>query len=80
MIFTILKNLFCISLSKQIEYSRTRTWIAELLYIEYASMDFLIKFLLNTNDWLSACVDIERPVNVIQVTNFNKAKSKQMAK
>jgi hypothetical protein len=51
-----------------------------LYIIQCASMDFLIRFLLSTNDWLSACVAIERAVCVTQGTQFNKAKSKQMTK
>jgi hypothetical protein len=43
-------------------------------------MDFLLRFLLSTTDWLSACVAIERAVNVTQGINFNKSKSKRMAK
>jgi len=50
------------------------------LYLQCAIMDFLLRFLLSTNDWLSACVSIERAINVIQGVKFNKTRSKKMAK
>ncbi len=50
------------------------------LHIQCVSIDFLLRFLLSTSDWLSACVAIERVVNVTQGVKFNKNKSKRVAK
>jgi len=50
------------------------------LYLQCALTDFILRSLLSTSDWFSACVAIERAVNVIQGIKFNKAKSKKMAK
>jgi hypothetical protein len=50
------------------------------LQIQCISMDFLLRFLLSANDWLTVCVAIERTINVSQGVNFNKRKSKKVAK
>ncbi|CAF1473302.1 unnamed protein product [Adineta steineri] len=50
------------------------------LNVQCASIDFFIRALLSTSDWLSACVAIERAVSVVKGVNFDKAQSKQMAK
>ena len=42
------------------------------------TMDFLLNTLLNTSDWLNACVSIERAVTVSKGAVFNKMKSKRM--
>ena len=44
------------------------------------SMDYCIRVILSINEWLSACVAIERAVNILQGVKFNKKKSKQIAK
>ncbi|CAF3723135.1 unnamed protein product [Rotaria sordida] len=49
-------------------------------YIQCLSIDFLLRSLLCTNDWLSAFVAIERAMNVVKGVKFNKTKSKQLAK
>jgi tetrahydromethanopterin S-methyltransferase subunit C len=41
---------------------------------------FFFGFFLSSSDWLSACAAIERAVNVSSGVNFNKVKSKQVAK
>ena len=43
-------------------------------------IDFLLRFLVSSGDWLNACVAIERTVNVSKGVNFNKRRSKQIAK
>jgi hypothetical protein len=43
-------------------------------------MDYFLRFLLSTGDWLSACVAIERTMKVLKGIRFSKKKSKQFAK
>ena len=43
-------------------------------------IDFLLRFLLSTSDWFSACVAIERVLNISQGVTFNKRKSIRIAK
>jgi hypothetical protein len=43
-------------------------------------IDFHLKFLLNSGDWLYACVAIERAATVCLGLQFNQMKSKRMAK
>ena len=50
------------------------------VHSQCASMDYLLRSLLSMNDWLSACVSIERAVTVIQGVKFSKAKSKRLGK
>ncbi|CAF3762335.1 unnamed protein product [Adineta steineri] len=51
-----------------------------ILHLQCVSVDFLVRFVLSTIDWLSACVAIERVVNVLKGIHFDKEKSKQFAK
>ncbi|CAF1407518.1 unnamed protein product [Adineta ricciae] len=51
-----------------------------LILIQCSLLDFLLRFLVSFNDWLSACVAIERAVNISKGIKFNKLKSKQIAK
>lgn len=44
------------------------------------SVDFLLRVFLTTNDWLNACVAIERVTTIIQGTSFDKKKSKRLSK
>jgi hypothetical protein len=44
------------------------------------TIDFFLRFLLATSDWLNACVGIERAVTVLKGVNFPKSKSKVIAK
>ena len=50
------------------------------LSVQCISMDFLLRSLLSTSDWLSACVSIERAINVLQGVKFNKTKSRRVAR
>ena len=49
------------------------------LYVHCLLMDILTKSCLDISSWLSACVAIERTVNVIRGIQFNKQQSKQIA-
>ena len=75
-IVVILTLKFAFLLALQIGSIKDR-WF---LRIQCTSMDFLLRSLLSTSDWLSACVTIERLVSIIQGVRFNKTKSQQMAK
>ncbi|CAF4225389.1 unnamed protein product, partial [Rotaria sordida] len=48
--------------------------------IQCLSLDCLLRICLNMDQWLNACVAIERVVTIIKATNFHKKKSKQIAK
>jgi hypothetical protein len=50
------------------------------LNIQCMIIDYFLRFLLSTGDWLSACVAIERTMNVLKGIQFSKKKSKQFAK
>jgi hypothetical protein len=50
------------------------------LYIQCRIIDYFLRFLLSTGDWLSACVAMERTMNVLKGIHFSKTKSKQIAK
>ncbi|CAF1391740.1 unnamed protein product [Adineta steineri] len=50
------------------------------LKIQCISIDFLLQIGINMNRWLSACVAIERVICVVKGTNFDKNKSKKLAK
>ncbi len=51
-----------------------------LLIINCVSMDFILKVLLASSEWLNACVAIERMTSVIKGSGFNKKKSEQISK
>ncbi|UJR29387.1 hypothetical protein I4U23_010599 [Adineta vaga] len=72
----ILTFKFWILLASQMNWIQNR-WF---LRIQCISIDFLLRFVLSTGDWLSACVATERAVNVLKGIYFNKVKSKQYAK
>jgi hypothetical protein len=67
---------FRLLLASQIGSMNNRSF----LYIQCVSVDYLLRSLLSISDWLSACVAIERAINVSQGIKFNKIKSKQIAK
>jgi hypothetical protein len=72
----ILVVKFWLLLTSQIGSIKNRS----LIYVYCISLDFLLRTLLSASDWLSACVAIERTVNVTIGVSFNKTKSKQIAK
>jgi hypothetical protein len=49
-------------------------------YIQCLSIDFVLQLLLSSGDWLSGCVAIERAVNASKGVDFDKTKSKQVAR
>ncbi|CAF3577335.1 unnamed protein product [Rotaria sp. Silwood1] len=50
------------------------------LYMQCISVDFFLRLVLSIGDWLSACVSIERTINISKGVNFNKEKSKHIVK
>ena len=56
--------------------------ITNLVFLRFncITFDFLLKFLSNSGNWLSACVAIERTVCIWKKTKFNQLKSKYAAK
>jgi len=50
------------------------------LLIQCYSIDFLVRCCLNIDQWLAACVAIERAMTTIKGTSFNKKKSQTTAK
>ena len=50
------------------------------LQFQCISLDFLLRIGLNMDQWLNACVAMERSVATIQGVKFNKTKSKQVSK
>ena len=50
------------------------------LEIQCYSIDFLLRVCLNMNQWLNACVAIERTYTVIKGISFDRKKTKQTAK
>ncbi|CAF1225711.1 unnamed protein product [Rotaria sp. Silwood1] len=50
------------------------------LKIQCVSFDFLLRVCLNMDQWLNACIAIERTITVLKGINFNKKKSKTNAK
>jgi hypothetical protein len=48
--------------------------------ISCKSIDYLLKVLLASSEWLNACVAIERMISVTKGANFNKRKSKNISK
>jgi hypothetical protein len=50
------------------------------LEIQCRSLDFILRVFICMDQWLSACVALERAMTVMKATHFNKRKSKQAAK
>ena len=50
------------------------------LIFQCHSIDFILRICLNMDQWLNACVAIERAITVIKGASFDKKKSKQTAK
>ena len=75
-IIVLLKIKFWFLLLSQIDSINNRSFS----YIQCIFLDFLLQSLLSTSDWLSACVAIERAMNIQRGVNFNKAKSQRAAK
>ncbi|CAF4340835.1 unnamed protein product, partial [Adineta steineri] len=58
------------------------TYVTNILFlqIQCRSIDYLIRVGLNLDQWLNACVAIERAMTVIKGVSFNKKKSVKIAK
>ena len=67
---------FSILLLGQMNVKFNRSFLA----FECHSMDFLLRISLNMDQWLNACVALERAFTVMQGLTFSKKKSKQVAK
>jgi len=50
------------------------------LQVQCISLDFILRVCLYMDQWLNACVAIERAISVIKGVHFGKKKSKQAAK
>ncbi|CAF4239030.1 unnamed protein product, partial [Rotaria sordida] len=50
------------------------------LYIQCLSIDFLLRVFLNMDQWLNACIAVERAVVTINAIGFQKKRSKKIAK
>ncbi|UJR07148.1 hypothetical protein I4U23_011436 [Adineta vaga] len=74
MIILVLK--FCFLLLTQM------TWIINqnVVHIQCISIDFILQICLIFGDWLNATVAVERVIGVLQGVNFDKTKSKRIAK
>ena len=67
---------FLILIIAQINSLSNRTF----LKLQCVSLDYLLRVCLNMDQWLNACVAIERAVTSVKGASFNQQKSKQMAK
>ncbi|CAF3921450.1 unnamed protein product [Rotaria sp. Silwood2] len=67
---------FWILIVAQISYNMNRSF----LYFQCISIDFLLRIGLNMDQWLNACVAVERVITTKKGIYFNKKKSKKMAK
>ncbi|CAM4873275.1 unnamed protein product [Rotaria socialis] len=50
------------------------------LQIQCISLDFLLQVCLDMDQWMNACVAVERAVTMIKAARFQRKKSKKMAK
>jgi hypothetical protein len=75
-IVCILLIKFWLLLTSQIGLIKTHSF----LQVQCISIDFLLRVLLVSGDWFRACTSIERSINISQGINFNKSKSKKIAK
>ncbi|CAF4848680.1 unnamed protein product [Rotaria sp. Silwood1] len=50
------------------------------LRIQCISLDFLLRVFLNMDQWLNACIALERAITTLMAAGFDKKKSKQIAK
>ncbi|CAF1434089.1 unnamed protein product [Adineta steineri] len=76
-LITILFGMkYFIYLSTQISTPSNQSFLKFQCY----SFDFLLRICLNMDQWLNACVSMERAFTVIQDIQFVKKKSKQLAK
>ncbi|UJR07222.1 hypothetical protein I4U23_011510 [Adineta vaga] len=67
---------FCILIIAQTKHLTNRSF----LYSQCVSIDFILRIGLQLDQWLHACVAMERIITVTKGVKFNKIKSKAMAK
>ncbi|CAF4531078.1 unnamed protein product [Rotaria sp. Silwood1] len=67
---------FSILLGAQMEGIINRSF----LYFQCITIDFFLRISLNMDHWLNACVASERAITSIRGAQFNKRKSKKLAK
>ncbi|CAF0787566.1 unnamed protein product [Adineta ricciae] len=67
---------YFVYLSTQISSSSNESFMK----FQCCSLDFLIRIFLNMDQWLHACVAMERAITVIRGVKFNKKASKELAK
>ncbi|CAF4998592.1 unnamed protein product [Rotaria sp. Silwood1] len=67
---------FSILIIAQMTYITNRLF----LRLQCTSIDFVLRIGFNMDQWLSACVAVERTVTAIKGISFDRKKSKQMAK
>ena len=75
--------MICISLCKFLHLLLSQMEIItnrSILLINCKLLDVLLRILVASNEWLIACVAIERLYNASQGVSFDKQKSKQIAK
>ena len=75
MIFVLIFK-FCHLLLSQMEIIQNRS----VLFVNCLITEIVLKVLLVSNEWLIASVAIERLINVMRGVNFDKNKSKKVAK
>ncbi|CAF0969766.1 unnamed protein product [Adineta ricciae] len=73
---TLFGMKYFVYLSTQISTWQNRV----LLEAQCHSLDFVLRICVNMDQWLDACVSMERAMTAIQGAAFMKAKSKQLAK
>ena len=66
---------FLLLLVTQMELVTNRSF----LHIQCLLVDFLLRICLNMDQWLSACVAVERAITTVQGTRFDRSKSRQKA-
>ena len=74
MIVLAIKFMHLLLSQMQIITSRT------ILKLNCHSIDILLKWLLASNQWITACVSIERVISIVQGPYFNKQRSRHVAK
>ncbi|CAF1509173.1 unnamed protein product, partial [Rotaria sordida] len=76
LIMVIFALKFWILIIAQITYMTNQSF----LKFQCISIDFFLRIGLSMDQWLNACVGIERTITIIKGTRFDKNKSKQIAK
>ncbi|UJR11665.1 hypothetical protein I4U23_015846 [Adineta vaga] len=76
LIMILFELKYLIYLSTQISIPSNQLF----LKIQCYSLDFLLRICLNMDQWLNACVALERAITIIQARRFVTKKSKQLAK